>query len=120
MVAALQPPCILVILVILDHSLIFRVIIPDVLIQLSFRGWAHSCSKHVKNSNKHLTEEIMHQVGYLPELYKDAGSKRFKIIDLNFVIISSTVYHCKFPTNHQHKTIFYEPYFIKSTETAKG
>jgi hypothetical protein len=64
----LQPRCILVIWVILDHSLIFRVIMPDVvLIQLSSRGWAHSCSKHVEDSNKRIIEEIVRQFGYLPE-----------------------------------------------------
>ena len=43
-------------------------IIPDVvLLQLSSWGWAHSCSKHVEDSNKHVTEEIVRQVGYLPE-----------------------------------------------------
>jgi hypothetical protein len=65
----MQPPCILVILVILDHSLVSRVIIPEVvLIQLSFWGWAQSCSKHVKDSNKRIIEEIVRQVGYPPEL----------------------------------------------------
>ena len=65
----MQPRCILVILVILDQSLIFRVIIPDVvLIQLSSWGWAHSCSKHVEDSNKHIIEELLRLVGYLSEL----------------------------------------------------
>jgi len=46
-----------------------RLIIPDVvLIQLSSWGWAHSCSKHVEDSNKRIIEEIVRQVGYLPEL----------------------------------------------------
>jgi len=46
------------------------VIIPDVvLIQLSSWGWAHRCSKHVEDSNKHVIEEIVRQVGYLPELF---------------------------------------------------
>jgi hypothetical protein len=66
---AMQPRCILVILVILDHSLIFRVIIPDVVwIQLSSWGWAQSCSKHVEDSNKHIIGEIVGQAGYLPDL----------------------------------------------------
>jgi hypothetical protein len=56
---AMQPPCILVILVILDHSLIFRVIIPDVvLMQLSSWEWAHSCSEHVEDSNKHINKKL--------------------------------------------------------------
>ena len=57
-----------VILVIVDHSLIFRVVIPDVvLIQLFSWGWAHSCSKHVDDSNKHNIEETVRRVGYSPE-----------------------------------------------------
>jgi len=44
------------------------VIIPDVvLIQLSSWGWAQGCSKHVEDSNKHIIEETVRQVGYLPE-----------------------------------------------------
>jgi hypothetical protein len=47
-----------------------RVIIPEVvLIQLSFWRWAHSCSKHVEDSNKDIMEKIVCQVGHLPELY---------------------------------------------------
>ena len=30
------------------------------------------CSKHVEDSNKHITEETVLQVGHSPELYKDA------------------------------------------------
>ena len=61
--------CTLVILVILDHSLAFRVIIPEVvLIQLPSGGWEQSGSKHVKDSNKHIIKETVHQVGYLPGL----------------------------------------------------
>jgi hypothetical protein len=57
------------------------IIIPEVvLIQLSSWGCAHSCSKHVGDSNKHIIEEIVHQVGYLPELYEDARSEKYKII----------------------------------------
>ena len=29
---------------------------------------AHSCSKHVEDSYEHIIEEIVRQVGYLPEL----------------------------------------------------
>jgi hypothetical protein len=47
-----------------------RVIIPEaVLIQLSSWRWAQSCSKHVEDSNKHIIEEIVRQVGYQPELH---------------------------------------------------
>jgi hypothetical protein len=54
-------------------------IIPDVvLIQLSSWGWAHSCSKHVEDSNKHIIEETVHQIGHLPELYEDARSEKYK------------------------------------------
>jgi len=55
------------------------VIIPDaVLIQLSSWRWALSYSKHVEDSNKRITEEIVPQVGYLPELYEDARSEKYK------------------------------------------
>jgi hypothetical protein len=40
-----------------------------VLIQLSSLGWAQSCSKRVEDSNKHIIEEVVHQVGHLSELY---------------------------------------------------
>jgi hypothetical protein len=56
------------------------VIIPEVvLIQLSSWGWAQSCSKHVEDSNKHIIEEIVRQVIYLPELYEDTRSEKYKI-----------------------------------------
>ena len=48
------------------------------LIQLSSWGWARSCSKHIQDSNKHIIEEIVSQVGYPPELYEDALSKKCK------------------------------------------
>jgi hypothetical protein len=54
----------------LDHSLILKVIIPDVVfIQLSSWEWAHSCSKHVEDSNEHDVEEIVRQVGYPSKLF---------------------------------------------------
>jgi len=31
-----------------------------------------------QNSNKHIIEEIVRQVGYLPELYEDAWSEKYK------------------------------------------
>jgi len=37
----------------------------------------HSCSKHVVDSNKHIIEGIVPQVGYLPELYEDARSEKY-------------------------------------------
>jgi len=55
------------------------VIIPDVLlIQLFSWRWAQSCLKRVRveDSNKHIIEEIVRQVVYLPELYEDARSEK--------------------------------------------
>jgi hypothetical protein len=46
--------------------------------QLSSWRWAQSCSKHVEDSNKHIIEEIVRQVGYLPELYEDGRSEKYK------------------------------------------
>jgi hypothetical protein len=37
-------------------------------------------SKHIEDSNKHIIEEIVRQVGYLPESYEDAWSKKYKIL----------------------------------------
>jgi len=48
------------------------------LIQLSSWGWAQSCSKHIEDSNKCIIEETVRQVGYLPELYEDARSEKYK------------------------------------------
>jgi len=49
------------------------------LIQISSWRWAQSRSKHVEDSNKHIIDEIVHQIGYLPEVYKDAQSEKYKI-----------------------------------------
>jgi predicted AAA+ superfamily ATPase len=35
--------------------------------------------QHVEDSNKHIIEEIVHQVAHLPELYEDAKSQKYKI-----------------------------------------
>jgi len=35
--------------------------------------------KHLEDSNKHIIEEIVHQVGHLSELYEDAWSEKYKI-----------------------------------------
>jgi len=52
-------------------------IMPDVvLIQLSSRGWAQSCPKHVEGSNKHIVEEIVPQVGYPLQFNEDALSEK--------------------------------------------
>jgi hypothetical protein len=45
----------------------------------SYWRWAQSCSKHVKDSNKHIVEETVRQVGHLQELYEDARSEKYKI-----------------------------------------
>ena len=51
------------------------------LIQLCSWSWAQSCSKQVvEDSNKHIIEEIVRQVGHLPELYEDARSEKYKIL----------------------------------------
>ena len=49
------------------------------LIQLSSWGQAQSFSKHVEDSNKHIIEENVRQVGHLPVLYEDARSEKYKI-----------------------------------------
>ena len=61
---------------VLDHAATGAGVPNVVLIQLSSWGWAHSCSKHVEDSYKHIIEEIVRQVGYLPELYEDARSEK--------------------------------------------
>ena len=50
---------------------------------MSSWGWAQGCSKHVKDSSKHIIEEIVRQVGHLPELYEDAQSEKYNIIQFN-------------------------------------
>ena len=40
---------------------------------------AQSCSKHVEDSNKHIIEETVGQVGHLPKLYKAARSEKYKL-----------------------------------------
>jgi hypothetical protein len=34
--------------------------------------------KHVEDLNKQIIEEVVRQVGYLPELYEDGGQKNIK------------------------------------------
>ena len=64
------------------------VIIPDVvLIQLSSWTWAHSCSKHAEDSNKHIIEEIVRQIGHLPELYEDARLEKYKNMYKTYCIV---------------------------------
>jgi hypothetical protein len=48
--------------------------------QLSSWGWAHSCSKRVEDPNKRILVEMVRQVGYLPELYEDARTEKYKIL----------------------------------------
>jgi hypothetical protein len=38
------------------------------------------CLKHVEDSSRHIIEEIVCQVDYLPELYEDARSEKYKIL----------------------------------------
>ena len=60
--------------------------------QLSSWGRAHSCSKHVEDSNKRIIEETVRQVRYLPELYEDARSEKYwksSFPDLNIGLSSS-------------------------------
>jgi hypothetical protein len=48
-------------------------------LRLRPRGHWNRRSKHVEVSNKHIIEEIVRQVGHLPELYVDARSKKCKM-----------------------------------------
>jgi len=45
-------------------------VVEVVFIRLSSWGWAHGCSKHVEDSNKHIIEETLRQLGCLPELFQ--------------------------------------------------
>ena len=40
--------------------------------------WTHGCPKRVQNRNKHTWKRIVHQVGYLQRLYRDARSTKHK------------------------------------------
>jgi len=42
--------------------------------------------KHVEDSDKHIIEEIVRQVGHLPELYEDARSEKKHTHTQNSVI----------------------------------
>jgi hypothetical protein len=42
--------------------------------------WAHGCSKHVENWNKHIQKKIVRQVGYLQELNRDGRSTKHNIL----------------------------------------
>jgi hypothetical protein len=43
----------------------------------------HLCAHPQEDSsNKHIIKEIVSQVGYLPELYEDAQSEKYKIQDI--------------------------------------
>jgi hypothetical protein len=50
-----------------------------VLIQFTSWGWAHSCSKHVEDLNKHIIEKIVRQVGYLPQIIRRCTVKKYKM-----------------------------------------
>ena len=51
-------------------SCINTIVLPRMSTELleTCRGLAQSCSKHVEDSNKHIIEETVRQVGHLPEL----------------------------------------------------
>jgi hypothetical protein len=83
------------------------VIIPDVLIQLSPWRWAQSCSKHVEDSNNHIIEEIVRQVGHLPELYEDTRAEKYKIQSTSFLFSTE----CHIPCTDQC-TIWYIMYLV--------
>jgi len=53
-----------------------------VLIQLSSWRWAHSCSKHLEDSNKHSIEDAVRHVGHLPELEIGVLVIVFVVIDV--------------------------------------
>jgi hypothetical protein len=44
---------------------------------------------NVEDSNKHIIEEIVRQVGHLPELYEDARSEKYKISCTLFLLENS-------------------------------
>jgi hypothetical protein len=43
-------------------------------------GIEPASSKHVEDSNKHIVKEVVRQVVYLPQLYGDAQSQKYKIL----------------------------------------
>jgi len=56
--------------------------------------WAHGCPNHVENRNKHTWKRIVHQVGYLKRLYRDARSTEHKILLRKVRVNISTVQEC--------------------------
>jgi hypothetical protein len=69
-----------------------RVIIPEVvLIRLSSWEWTQSCSKHVEDSKKYVIEEIVRQIGYLPELYEATRSEKYKVKNMSTMRNSEVV-----------------------------
>jgi len=71
-----------------------------VLIQLSSWGWKQRCSKHVEGWNEHIIEEIVRQVGHLPELNSVLTQKSNNLLLvhwymlLNTVIMSKEIVNC--------------------------
>jgi hypothetical protein len=47
-------------------------------------------------SNKHIIEEIVRQVGHLPELYEDARSKKNNVARLVSKLVTVVVGRCSF------------------------
>jgi hypothetical protein len=82
-----------------ENNWVVRGIVPEVvLVQLSPWRWAQSCSKHVVDSNEHITGEIVRQVGHLPELYEDARSEKYRALlcgQLTLKIFTNFTYSMK-------------------------
>jgi hypothetical protein len=73
--------------------------------QLSSWRWAQSCSKHVEDLNKHIIEEIVRQVGHLPELLYEIlhWNLEFLFKVLNIVLFAWIVFITLYDASvHQH------------------
>jgi ribosomal protein L37E len=53
--------------------------------------WAHGCSKHVENWNKHIRKKNCASCGYSPELYRDARSEKHKKARVRFCHLSNGI-----------------------------
>jgi hypothetical protein len=53
------------------------------------------CSKHVENWNKYLRKRVMHQVGYLQELNRDAPSAKHNVTTGLYTFKPWTTDKCK-------------------------
>ena len=64
----------------------------------------------MEDSNKYIIEEIVRQVGYLPELYEDARLEKYKIKNMSTMRNSEVVsdifnVESGLPDGHQHRVI---------------